>query len=278
MSQLFGGNPFKDLERKIKRSFESLGNDIKNQVESAGNQAKNSIRDIGNQGISEITGAVNQAESTISNASGKALKEVTDFGEDAIGKVEGAGKSVIGDIEGAGKSVIGDVEGVALTVKNEVNDIATDIEHFVEEKLDALVAAIVSEALEALCRALKTGHREMSRLEKNKPELIGEINSVSQTIQLGPITLKYLNFYTRVEGVLGVLDGYVNEPPRFHRSDIIAMIQALGPDTVDFGIDVSFALVIGSKSLGLGGGMGAIGMGLFTEIADTVLKEMGVPE
>ena len=62
------------------------------------------------------------------------------------------------------------------------------------------------------------------------------------------------------------------------RQPVMGLVESLGPESVDLGISVNFALVIGSKELGVGGGLSELPMSLFLELGDAVLEELGVPE
>ena len=121
----------------------------------------------------------------------------------------------------------------------------------VKDAFEALAAAVTKEGLKAVQSVVKTTHRELEKLESNKPDLVGAINNLGGQLEIGPITLSYANFYSRTELVAGVLDTYINQPPEFRRGPIIDMVRALGPDSIDMGISVQVvALVVGSKELG----------------------------
>lgn len=249
-------NPFKSVENKIKKGIESLGNKVKGQVESLGKDIRRQIESLGS----------------------KVKKEVEGVGKKAIKEVEGAADKVADEIEGVGKAAVSEIEEAAQDAKKVAEETVGDVEEWVEDKLEELAEALCSTALAQVASLLHTMHAEMEKLEKDRPELVDSINALGNTLQLGPLTLQWSGFYGRAENILGVLDKYANEPPAFRRGDIIEMIRALGPDSIDPGIDISFALGVGSKSLGVGGGFSDIQLDLFLELADVIMDELGVPE
>ena len=86
------------------------------------------------------------------------------------------------------------------------------------------------------------------------------------------------NFYSRADDIIKVLDDRLDKPPGVSRNEVLQLIEALGPTEIDLGISVNAALVVGSKEIGVGGGVGSIPLALFTEIADLIMDEMGLPE
>ena len=71
----------------------------------------------------------------------------------------------------------------------------------------------------------------------------------------------------------------MNDPPRFRRGPLLQLITALGPDSVDLGIDVSAALlVVQSDTLSVGFSVDELPMVVFSEIADAILEAIGVPK
>ena len=148
-----------------------------------------------------------------------------------------------------------------------------------EDFAQSVAKGVTKEGLKKTQAIVKVSHRELEKLEKSKPALVNAINNLGGKVEIGPMTLAYSGFYTRMEEVIGVLDHYINSPPSIRRRDIIAMIKALGPDSVDLGISIQVvALVVGSKELGVGGGLNDISIELFAEIADAILEAAGLPE
>ena len=82
-------NPFKSIEKKIKRSIESLGNDVKRAIKStgdevrgsvewAGNNAKKSINDLAHKAEADIKKVADDLEDDLEEAAETALKEAKD--------------------------------------------------------------------------------------------------------------------------------------------------------------------------------------------------------
>ena len=138
---------------------------------------------------------------------------------------------------------------------------------------------VTKEGLRVVRNVVRTAHQEMSQLAESKPQLVDEIDKLGGKIELGPVTLEYDGFYSHTNDLIGVLDSYISKPPKLRRSEIITMVKVLGPSSINLGISVQVvALVVGSKELGVGGGINSISIDLFAEIGDAILEEMGVPE
>ena len=82
-------NPFKSIEKKIKRSIESLGNDVKGAIKStgdevrgsvewAGNNAKKSINDVAHKAEADLKKVADDLEDDLEEAAETALEEAKD--------------------------------------------------------------------------------------------------------------------------------------------------------------------------------------------------------
>lgn len=173
-------------------------------------------------------------------------------------------------------------------VKKLINECKEEVEEAILEKLPELIEDKAKDVLDDLTKALTKEGLEITRdvVRTTKKKLDGwadseyaeEINKIGINLQIGPMTLAYENFYTRADLLSDSLDTWVNEPPALRRKPIMDMIEALAPDSVDFGIDFEFALGVGSDALGVGVSMSAIPTKLFLLIGDDILEELGVPE
>ena len=74
-------NPFKDIEKKIKRAIESLGNSVKSSINSLGNEVKHGVRSVANQAERELTNAAHQAENELKSVFNKLEDELEDTAE-----------------------------------------------------------------------------------------------------------------------------------------------------------------------------------------------------
>ena len=224
----------------------------------------------------------------------KTANQAVDGIDDLVKEAEKSGMSVIDDIknlankaknevEGVAKKSIREVEGAANKAKKEVEQAGKEIEkripELAKEAIQELAKAITKEGLKRVRDLVRMADRDLGKLAKSKPDLVGAINNLSGTVELGPLTLKYSNFYNRTGNVASVLDTYINHPPQLRRGPILKMVEALGPTFVDTGISVQVvALVVGSKELGVGGGLGRIELELFLELGDVILEKLGIPE
>ena len=242
-----GWNPVKEAEKKAKRAIDKI-------IKPAAESAKKSVNKVGDRARSNLRKAGQDIESGVKSAGSQC--------EDAIKKV---GREAEDELRDVGR---------------DIEDGLTDtIPELFDELIDEIAESIAKEGLKKTQSLVKVSHRELESLKKNKPDLTDAIDELGGTIEIGPMILAYANFYTRMEEIVGVLDHYINEPPSLRRRDIIALIKALGPDSVDLGISIQVvAVVVGSKELGFGGSLNDIGIELFAEIADAILEAAGVPD
>ena len=180
---------------------------------------------------------------------------------------------------------------VAREAEDELKSAADEIEEtfteelpeMLEEEMKKVIAtlaeAVTKEGLRKIRTVVHSTHAKLSELSESKPNLVSEIDKLSGYIEIGPIKLNYSGFYARAGQISSVLDTYINNPPKFRRKPILDMVLALGPTSVNMGLSIQVvALVVGSKELGVGGGIGDIRLALFAEIGDLILEKMGVPE
>ena len=246
------GNPFKSIERSIKRGINSLGDDVKRGVNSVGNDVKNGVRSAGNSVKSEVVKAGHAIEREIEEAATTVKRHTVD-----------------------------EIEALAKKAKTEIEDLAEEAEDRAEEAIQMVLRelqkALTAEGLRKIRGIVHAAHRKLNSIRSSQPEYIGYVDAQGFKLKLGPATLVYENFYARAEALSSALDRFVNEPPTFRRGPIIDLINGLAPTSVDLGISVELSFVVGSNELGFGGELPAIPMALVTHIADDILEEIGVP-
>ena len=235
-------NPFKSIENKIKKGFNSLGDSIRKGIDDLGNKVKK-----------EVEGVANKAKQDI----------------------EGAAKTVKTEVEGAVKTVERESQKAVSAVESEVKNLPKYAERAAKAAVDALAKAVTKEGLKIV--------REMVKADAERPRERDRAGIRTGTGQdrrqraawPGVPCLRRL---LQSGGHAGRRAGSVGERAAdLQRGPLIGLIESLGPDSVDLGIDFEFALVVGSDALGVGVSMSAIPLGLFTRIGDRVLKECGVP-
>ena len=74
-------NPFKEIEKKIKRAIESLGDSVKKSINSLGNDVKHGVQSVANQAEKELTHVAHQAEGELKSAFNKLEDELEDTAE-----------------------------------------------------------------------------------------------------------------------------------------------------------------------------------------------------
>ena len=198
--------------------------------------------------------------------------DIAKAGHSAEGLVTGAAHKAQEELETAGREAHDGIKAAVAAIPDHA-------EAAVAHAMSALAEAVTEHGLALVRGVVATTHEQLNKLAASKPGLVDAINDLGGSLEIGPITLEYTNFYTRTELVAGVLDQYINEPPELRRGPIIDMVRALGPDNINLGVSVQVvALVVGSKELGVGGGLNDISIDLFAEIGDVILEAMGVPE
>ena len=85
-------NPFKSIEKKIKRGIESLGNDIKRGINNLGNEVKGSINKAGNDVKNGIHEVASQAENQVKNAAHDVESQLKSSFEELEDELEEAAK------------------------------------------------------------------------------------------------------------------------------------------------------------------------------------------
>ena len=243
-------NPFK------KDSWSKVGNEIKKPFEKAGDKVDDRFQDIFDDIKSKIESAAREVEGGIKQAG----REIEEGANHAKNEIESTANKAKNEIE------------------SEINKIPQKIEDEFEDFISALARAVTKEGLKKIKAIVDQADKKIVGLGISHPGLTDEINNLGFTMEIGPVTLSYSDFYGRASNISGVLDTYINSPPALRRGPIIKMIQALGPTWVNLGASIQVvALVVGSKELGVGGSLNRIGSGLFEELADAILKELGVP-
>ena len=88
-------NPFKKLEREIKKGLNRLGDTIKHDVNKIGNEIKHDVNKIGNEIKHDVTAVAHKAESELSHAATQIKHEIEDISEKALDELEHDAKAVI---------------------------------------------------------------------------------------------------------------------------------------------------------------------------------------
>ena len=201
----------------------------------------------------------------------------------AVGKVEDVGEEIEKGFKKAGKEI---EDGIRKAGKEVEEGVVEKIPELVTEALpDAIAKALKELANEAIKPALKKAAQEarefaheMDKLSEEDPELVGAIGAVGFGVEIKAnvkLGLSYSGFYGRAREVAGILDRYGHSGIKLRRRDIIGFVEAVGPDTVDFGVGAEISLGV---NLGASFSMSSIPLKLFTRLGDRALKRLGVPE
>ena len=213
-------------------------------------------------------------ESTARDAS-KGVQEVGKLWS-AVNGVRGDVKDAFEQIEKLPDTIEREAERVARKVYEESTE---GIEELVEDAIESFASALAQQGIQEFRDLVNEAKSGLDSLRESRPALVDEIDNLSIYLELGPVTMTWEGFYTRAQQVADILDYYVDNPPTVRRKDILDFIAAVAPTSVDAGISVQAALlVVSSKELSIGAGLGEIRLALFLELGDLILDELGVPE
>ena len=260
----------KKAQDELKKPFEEIKrviDDAEDAIESGADAAVKGVTDTANRAKKDVEGIANKAkrevEKEVNQISDKVEEALTEQLPDLFEKVfvEQLPNLIIKQ----GPKI---VETAVDEVADEIQDIAIEIQQSFAKPGFAMAKKMV--------HSMHTG---LSKVEREKPNLVDHINSVGHSFRLGLIEFRYERVYGRLAVLSQLLDTYVNNPPKFTRTEICACMSLLGPDSVKFTGSISGnIIVVGSKILEIESDFDEISLDLAIEIIDAILEEAGVPE
>ena len=256
----------KKAAHEIEKTADEAGDAIKDTTEDAIGQAERLTRQA-EEGVKNETMSIIDDVRKVAN---KSKKEVEDIANKAKGEIKAEANKAKNDIVGTGYKVKCEVESAG---KKAVSDAGGVVQHALSE----LEKAVAKEGLKKSRDMVRAARNKLTEFKDRDKALASAIDKVGFNLKLGPITLSYSNFYSRSYDLVTALDRFASEPPAFRRGPVLKLITALGPDSINVGASVQFALVIGSNELGVGAKLSNIPLVLGTEIADVVMEKLGVP-
>ena len=272
----------KKAKRKIEGTAKKAGKAIDKTANKAAQESERIARDTAREAENLAKKLANEAREEamsviddIKNLEKKAKKGLEDVANKAKNEVQSTANKAVGAVESAADKAKGEVEEQANIVKREMEALPEKIEDELQDAFAAFAKSITAEGLRKVRSSLDSAHKKMTELREAKPDLVDAIDEVSFYVEFGPVKATYASFYSRSEGLSHVL----SKPPDLKRSSIVEFFRATVPTSIDFGLSVQVvALVVGSKELGIGGGMGDIPGALAVELLDVILEAAGVPE
>ena len=259
-----------DLD-KVEHIAMSVLDDIKHELTKVGDGIKDDLVKAGD-------GIINKAEATI-----KTLEQGVEKG---FAEAEGAVNKIPQDVaaeavkardalEGVKDDLEKDLKGTGAEIKDDLvqfgEDFKAGLDQIEEGWEEILSEAVIQKAIEKTEHILDWLDKEFTTLEEKAPALVDIINGLSDDIELGPVTLEWDGFFTRVHEIDKKLKATLAGEIVVSRSFIIALIEDLGPTTVIIKADIDVFAVFGDKIPNLP-------LKLFLEMADLLLDKMGVPE
>ena len=244
----------------IKHELSKVGDGIKNDLVKAGNdiisKAQTTIKGLEagvEKGFEEAEGAVNKIPQDVAAEAVKARDALEDVKDELTKDLKGTGAEVKKDLEQFGE------------------DFMAGLDQIEEGWEEILSEAVIQKAIEKTEHILEWLDKEFTTLEEKAPELVNIINGLSDDIELGPVTLEWDGFFTRVHDIDVKLKDTLAGEIVVSRSFIIALIEDLGPTTIKINADIDVFAVFGDKIPNLP-------LKLFLQMADLILDKMGVPE
>ena len=168
------------------------------------------------------------------------------------------------------RDVFGRLEGLPQVVEDTAERVAWNV-------VESLGSKALEQGAELAAKQLRATHKAMTRFEEKHPDMVDALNGVSVEVNLKAavsLTLGFDGFYTRLDQVVGVLDGIAANGLEMRRGPILDSIAAMLPTTVAVGVEGEFSLGI---TIGAGVTVG-VPAALGIELLDMALEEAGVPE
>lgn len=250
--------------------FDKAGHDIKHDSQKGADHAKHSADKIGDDLEKQIMTTVNdikhlgdQIKGDVKHDFDQLTSELRHTGDLCRNGLRDLGGQVRDEIRKDGDALKGDLQKVA-------DDEKAAWKAFGEELEEELSSGTVKQALEKADKVVKWLGKKMDALEAKNPALVDTLNGISDVIEIGPINLKYSCFYSRVRDISDVLDKALKEDIKVSRTFLIELMTDLGPTSVTVNADLEVFATFGDK-------IPEMPMLIFTEIADEILEEIGVP-
>ena len=244
----------------IKKDLSKVGAGIKADFEKAGAEIKSGIEDA----YDEARGAVEQIPKDVAEEAVRARNALDGVADDLKKDLEKAAEESKKGLITAGKET---EQGIA-DLGDKIIAEADKLEEAIEKELSE---DAVRKALTAVKKLFDWLAPKLESLEKKQPTLAGLLDGVSDNIELGPITLNYDAFFSRIVDLAATADTILSGDIVITRSFVMEMVTDLGPTSVTINAEISILETFGDR-------IPELPMALFTEIADQILDELGVPE
>ena len=241
-------NPFKSIEREIKKSINRLGDSVKSGINKLGNEIESKVKRVGNEVESSVKSAGNTVKHEVEGVGKKAAHEVEELGKKSINELESEFKKVTHGIEDVAEKAIDGLEAEAKAV------------------LNAIFAELTSQGFQKALKVLE------------KAERIGEtaLADASFSVDISAIGFSWGNLGGRVGEIRSKIEELAKKTPKLSRAYVIECVNALAPDTISLSLDIKLAaLIVTSDDVGVGFGF-SISTPAFLEASDELLDAMGL--
>ena len=244
----------------IKHELSKVADGIKDGFTKAGDEIKADF----NKTAATLTHGLEEAFGEATQAVAQIPQDVASEAVKARSALEGVSEELKKDLAKTADAIKAEAEKDLQDIKDGFEEIGTDLEEW-------LSSDVVKKALEKAHKLVSWLADKLGALAKSNPALVGALDTLSDSIEIGPIKLNYDAFYTRIEDLAEALSTALEGEIDVSRTFIIGLINDLGPTSIEIDLDIEVFMTFGDK-------IPEMPLAIFTEIADEILKEIGVPE
>ena len=247
---------------KVEHIAMSVLDDIKHELEKVADDIKSDLEKAGDDILNKAEATIKGLEDGVEKGFEEAKKAVDQIPEDVASEAVKARNA----IEAVGDDVKKDLEQFGEDFKKGITEIGEGIE-------DLLTSEIITEGLQKADKLIKFLIKLVEDVRKNAPEIVDDLNSISGTIEIGPILCNYSGIVDRVEDLAQTLDDYLDgsQVLELTRELVKTLITDLGPDSVRLDLDEEVISRFGFLAR-------EVPLSIFTWAIDKILEEIGVPE
>lgn len=196
-------------------------------------------------------------------------KDIQNEARKGVDKVEDKAKRV--------KSELGkEVEKSLTIIKSTTSEGVEELEKVKDAAIRELQGVFTEEAmgggLKLMHKVFYETDRRLSKFQKNRPEIVDNIDLITYSHEILIFKVNWSDFYSRLNGLVGIAAKYSARPPKFRRKDILDCLEDLGPTS--YGIAPKFQAAVTTIAAGC---LDNIPNKLFRIFADEILDAIKVP-
>ena len=275
---------------KAKRKAEDAAREAKHETEKAVEEAKRQSEKLAKKAVDEaerklIVGVIDDvrkladgAKHKIDDAVNSGMRDIKRAADEVPGRIDTA---ITEQLPKAMKEAFAkqlpriitqEIPKVAVQV---IKDTPDEFHKFAGE----LQQALTGPGLRTAKLLIQATYRELEKATQAEPELVADLDAIGLGIRLGLVKASFSKGYARMDLIVGVLDRYIENPPKFRRRDVRDFLTALGPNSLRFvGSAKANIVIFGSSLMEIETDISGIPFRLGIRAVDAVLETAGVPE